>query len=112
VPTQNVNSSDFYSLLEDHDSVFIGFWAAWCTPCKQFTFAYDQVSQQYPNIVFAKINIEEQKELADLFEIRSIPHLMIFKKGIAIYSDAGNISDNRLRELANQTLNTDVKDLI
>ena len=104
----NVTSNQFEALINEHDLVFVDFWAAWCAPCKQFSRVYEQVTAQFSSIVFAKVNIEEEQELADFFEIRSIPHLMVFKKGIIIYSDAGNISESSIKELAQQALDVDV----
>ena len=111
MPSQIVTSSEFESLINDNETVFIDFWAAWCAPCKAFSTVYEQVSEQFPGIVFAKANIEEQQELADLFEIRSIPHLMVFKEGIVIYSDAGSMPESTLKELAQQALDADVSDI-
>lgn len=108
----DVTNEQFQSCISDHDVVFVDFWAGWCAPCKQFLRVYEQIEEQYPAIFFAKVNIEEEQELADLFEIRSIPHLMIFKKGIIIYSDAGTIPESALKELAQQALATDVAPIV
>ena len=108
MPSQNIISTQFESIINSHEVVFVDFWAAWCAPCKQFSRVYELVSEQFPSILFAKVNIEEQQELADFFEIRSIPHLMVFKDGIIIYSDAGNIAESTLKELAQQALDADV----
>jgi thioredoxin 1 len=108
MPSQTLISTEFESLINEHEIVFIDFWAAWCAPCKAFSTVYEQVSDQFPSIVFAKANIEEQQQLADFFEIRSIPHLMVFKEGIVIYSDAGSMLESTLKELAQQALDADV----
>jgi thioredoxin 1 len=106
--SHNVTSGQFESIINEHELVFVDFWAAWCAPCKQFSRVYELVAEQFPSILFAKVNIEEQQELADFFEIRSIPHLMVFKDGIVIYSDAGSITESTLKELAQQALDVDV----
>jgi thioredoxin 1 len=111
MPSQSITSSQFESIIKEHDLVFVDFWAAWCAPCKQFSRVYEQVAGQFPSILFAKVNIEEEQELSDLFEIRSIPHLMVFKEGIIIYSDAGSITETTLNELAQQALDADVSDI-
>ena len=108
MPSYNITNSQFESIINEHDVVFVDFWAAWCAPCKQFSRVYEQVAEQYPFILFAKVNIEEEQVLSDLFEIRSIPHLMVFKDGVVIYSDAGNISDSTLNELAQQASDVDI----
>ncbi|HAU1151487.1 TPA: thioredoxin family protein [Legionella pneumophila] len=111
MPTQTITSAEFESLINDNEIVFIDFWAEWCAPCKQFSKVYEQVSDQFPAVKFVKVNIEEQQELADFFEIRSIPHLMVFKDSIVIYSDAGSIPESTLKELAQQALDADVSEI-
>lgn len=111
MPLQNITNLEFESIIDGHQIVFVDFWAGWCAPCKQFSKAYEATAEQFSSILFAKINIEKNSELAEFFEIRSIPHLMIFKDGIIIYSDAGNISESTLKELAQQALEIDVSEI-
>lgn len=105
---KNVNQSQFDALINDNQVVFIDFWAEWCAPCKQFSKVYEEVAGHYSSICFAKVNIEEQQTLAEQFEIRSIPHLMVFKEGIVVYSNAGSMPASALKELAEQALTVDV----
>jgi thioredoxin 1 len=108
MPSQNVVSSEFELLINENKIVFVDFWADWCAPCKQFASIYEQISEQFPSVTFAKVNIEAEQELADFFEIRSIPHLMVFKEGIVIYSNAGSMPASTLHELVEQALVADV----
>lgn len=105
---QSINSDEFEALIQNNEIVFLDFWATWCAPCKVFAKTFEQVANQYPNIMFAKINIEQETQLAELFHIQSIPHLMVFKQGIAIYSEAGSMPESTLTELAQQALTADV----
>ena len=109
--TRSVNSSEFEALINENTIVFIDFWASWCAPCKQFANTYEKIASKYPEIVFAKINIEEEQELAETFHIRSIPHLMVFKQGIVIYSEAGSMPESMLTELVQQAITADVSDI-
>lgn len=104
-------SSEFESFITSNELVFIDFWAEWCAPCKQFSKTYEAVAEKFPSIVFATVNIEEQQELAEVFEIRSIPHLMVFKEGIVIYSEAGSMPESTLKELAQQAIDADISEI-
>lgn len=106
--SENVINTEFETLINENKIVFIDFWADWCAPCKQFSVIYEQISERFPQIKFAKVNIEAEQDLADFFEIRSIPHLMVFKEGIVIYSNAGSMPASTLNELVEQAISVDV----
>ena len=106
--SENLINTEFESLVNENELVFIDFWADWCAPCKQFSVIYEQISERFPYIKFAKVNIEAEQKLADFFEIRSIPHLMVFKEGIVIYSNAGAMPASALNELVEQAILADV----
>jgi len=87
--TIEITKENFESTVTDNDIVLIDFWASWCGPCKQFAPVFESMSEAHPDMVFAKVNTEEQQELAGHFQIRSIPTLMIFRQQIIVFSQPG-----------------------
>ncbi|MDX2346640.1 MAG: thioredoxin domain-containing protein [Legionella sp.] len=106
-----LDTHNFEQTIMDESIVFVDFWATWCAPCTQFAVIYERVAAAYKNILFAKVDIEKAPELSEMFEIRSIPHLMAFKDGIAIYSDSGSVPESVLKELVEQALTADVSEI-
>src|SRR5574340_1831309 len=80
--TVEVTKENFEEAVTTNDIVIVDFWAPWCGPFRSFAPTYEQVSEKYPDIVFAKVNTEEQQELAGHFQIRSIPTLMVFREQV------------------------------
>jgi thioredoxin 1 len=85
----NLTAENFEKTLTDHEMVIIDFWASWCGPCKTFGPIFEAESENHPDVVFAKINTEEQQELAGALNIRSIPTTMIFRQNILLFNQAG-----------------------
>lgn len=107
----DLKKETFEDFIEKNEIVFVDFWAEWCAPCKVFATIFEQVAVENTEIAFAKINIEKEEELAEIFNIRSIPHLMVFKQGIAIYSESGTMPESILKELVAQAKEADVTDI-
>jgi thioredoxin 1 len=99
-----IQSADFENLIEQHDIVFLDFWAPWCAPCLHFSKVYEQIAQDFKQITFAQLNIEESPELPQSFEIQSIPYLMVIKQGVVIFAESGSMPASRLKELAEQAI--------
>jgi thioredoxin 1 len=99
VAVVELTKDNFESTITENEFVIIDFWAPWCGPCRSFAPTYEKVSEDHDNIVFGKVNTEEEQELAMHFQVRSIPTLMIFRDNIIIFSQPGALPESAFREL-------------
>ena len=97
--TVELTKENFAEIVQGNDMVLVDFWATWCGPCQSFGPIYEEVSEKYPDVVFAKVNTEEQRELSGHFQVRSIPTLMIFREQVIIFSQPGAIPGSMLEDL-------------
>ncbi len=107
----DVKSSEFEGLLTKDGTVFVDFWAEWCGPCKMFGPIYEKVSEQYPEITFAKVDTEAEREIAAAAGITSIPTLMAFRDGILLYREAGALPEQSLKKLVSQVTSLDMDEI-
>jgi len=108
VATTELTKENFGEAIEGNDLVIVDFWAPWCGPCKSFAPTYEEISGKHEDIVFAKVNTEEQQELAGHFQIRSIPTLMIFRDQIVIFSQPGALPGSALEEIIGKAKELDM----
>jgi len=106
--TTEITAENFNEIVEKNDIVIIDFWAEWCGPCKAFAPIYEKVSEEYPNIVFGKVDTEAQQELAGYFQIRSIPTTMILKEAIVVFSQAGVMPEDAFKDVIRQVEELDM----
>lgn len=109
--TLELTKENFEETISDHDTVIVDFWAAWCGPCRQFAPTFEKASSQHSDIVFGKVDTEAQPELAEFFNIRSIPTLMVFRENVVLYSQAGALPDHVLDELIVKVRDVDMDDV-
>ena len=111
VATIELTKENFKQTIEGNDFVIVDFWAPWCGPCQGFLPVYEELSEQFPDIVFAKVNTEDEQELAAGFQIRSIPTLMMFREQVILYSEAGALQKTQLEELIEKATSLDMAEV-
>ncbi len=106
--TVTATQDNFDDIIQNNSIVFMDFWAPWCAPCRSFAPVYEEVSEKHQDIVFAKVNTEDEQELAGQFRVRSIPTLMIFREKIILFSQPGALPANSLEELIQKARELDM----
>ena len=99
VASVEVTQENLHQIISGNNMVIVDFWAPWCGPCRSFAPAYEAASEKYPDVVFAKVNTEEQQAPAGHFQIRSIPTLMIFREKIIIFAQPGALPAAALEQV-------------
>src|SRR5699024_12205785 len=92
----------FQDTLQGEQPVIIDFWASWCGPCKTFEPVFEEVAGEHTDVTFAKVNTEDEQELAGALGIRSVPTLMVFREQILLFSQAGALTKSQRQELDTQ----------
>ena len=98
----DLTTENFNETLENNEIVIIDFWASWCGPCIQFAPIFEQASEDFPDVTFAKVNTEEQQALAGQFGIQSIPTVMVVRDGIILMNQAGMLPEDAFGKIIDQ----------
>jgi thioredoxin len=108
MPTVTVTSETLDATIGENEIVLLDFWADWCGPCKQFAPVFENSSELNSEIVYGKVDTEDQQQLAAAAQITSIPTLMAFKKGVPVFRQAGALPPAVLEDLVKQLKELDL----
>lgn len=107
----NVTGPEFEKVALKEGIVFVDFWAAWCGPCRMFAPIFEGASEKYPEMTFAKVDTDVERELAGAAGITSIPTLMAFRDGVLVFRQAGALPAPNFEELIQAVSNLNMDEV-
>src|SRR5689334_10529790 len=109
--TVNLDKDNFDQTMTDSPMVVVDWWAPWCGPCRVFGPVFEKASEKHADIVFGKINTDDQKDLAQAFNIRSIPTLFIFREKVLLFAEAGSLPASALDQVIEKVRSLDMDEV-
>ena len=109
--TIDLTAEKFEETVLTDGIVLLDFWASWCGPCRQFAPVFEKASETHSDVTFAKVNTEEEQQLAAQAGITSIPTLMAFRDGVLVFRQAGALPGSALDDLIGQVKALDMDEV-
>ena len=106
-----LTKDNFEQIVTSNPTVVVDFWAPWCGPCRGFAPVFERVAEANPEVVFAKVNTDDEQEIASHFQIRSIPTLMVFREQIIVFSQPGALPQNALEQVVAKAKTLDMDEV-
>jgi len=94
-----LTKENFEQVVTSSPTVVVDYWAPWCGPCRGFAPVFERVAEANPDVVFAKVNTDDEQEIAAHFQIRSIPTLMVFREQIIVFSQPGALPQGQFEQV-------------
>ncbi|MET0341753.1 MAG: thioredoxin family protein [Polyangiales bacterium] len=111
MPTTEVTKDNIAQIMEGNDTVILDCWATWCGPCTTFSPIYEAASERHPDVLWGKIDVDAQRELAGEFQIRSVPTVMVFRQGILLFQESTILPPAALDEIVSKVQELDMDDV-
>src|SRR3990172_9108459 len=109
--TVELNKGNFEDFVTRSEMVIVDFWASWCGPCRSFAPVFEAASEQHQDIVFGKVNADDEQELAAAFSIRSIPYVMLLREKVVLFAQAGALPAEGLESVIRQARALDMAEV-
>ena len=109
--TQEITGTNIESTINDNDIVLLDFWADWCGPCRAFAPTFEASSEKHTDVVYGKIDTQNNQDLAGQLQITSIPTIMAFRDGIMVFRQAGALPPPALEDLVTQIKALDMEEV-
>ena len=106
-----LTKENFEQVVTSNPTVVVDYWAPWCGPCRGFAPVFERVAEANPDVVFAKVNTDDEQEIASHFQIRSIPTLMVFRDQIIVFSQPGALPQNALEQVVAKAKTLDMDEV-
>ena len=106
-----LTKENFENVITSNPTVIVDYWAPWCGPCRGFAPVFERVAEQNPDVVFAKVNTDDEQEIAGHFQIRSIPTLMVFREQIIVFSQPGALAQSALEQIVEKSKQLDMEEV-
>ena len=111
MPVVELTKENFEKVITSNATVVVDYWAPWCGPCRGFAPVFERVAESNPDVVFAKVNTDDEQEIASHFQIRSIPTLMVFRDKIIVFSQPGALPQNALEKVVAKAKELDMDEV-